>query len=173
MSRAVAIEPLTATAFAPFGEVLEAAGAPDRLINRGLCARYHDRAQLDFGPDGRAGVSLFLGQPYALPHRLDLMERHPLGSQAFLPMSRDPFLVIVAPDAGGMPGRPRAFATAPGQGVNIGRGVWHGVLTPVGRPGLFAVVDYIGPGGNLDEATIDPPWIVGRTDDAARFAAVP
>ncbi len=173
MSREIAIEPLTAAAFAPFGEVLEAAGPPDRLINRGLCARYHDRARLDFAPEGRAGVSLFLGQPYALPHRLDLMERHPLGSQAFLPMARDPFLVIVAPDSSGRPGRPRAFATAPGQGVNIGRGVWHGVLTPVGQPGLFAVVDYIGPGGNLEEAAMDPPWIVGRAEDAARFAAAP
>lgn len=170
MTRAIAIEPLTAAAFAPFGEVLEAAGPPDRLINRGLCARYHDRARLDFAADGRAGISLFLAQPYRLPHVLDLMERHPLGSQAFLPLSPDPFLVIVAPDAGGQPGRPRAFATAPGQGVNIGRRVWHGVLTPVGRPGRFAVVDYVGPRVNLEEAALDPPWTVGKAQDAARFA---
>ena len=77
--------PLTAAAFAPFGEVLEAAGPPSRLINQGLCGRYHDLARLDFGT-GRAGISLFNAVPQRLPYRLEMMERHPEGSQAFLPM---------------------------------------------------------------------------------------
>jgi ureidoglycolate lyase len=77
--------------------VLEATGDPDKIINQGLCGRYHDRARLDFGT-GRAGISLFDAEPRALPYRLEMVERHPEGSQAFLPMTEHPFLVIVAPD---------------------------------------------------------------------------
>ncbi|MCE6951268.1 ureidoglycolate lyase [Cereibacter sphaeroides] len=144
-------EPLTPAAFAPFGDVLAAEGEPDRLINQGLCGRWHDQARLDFGSDGRAGISIFRAEARSLPYRLEMVERHPDGSQAFLPMTENPFLVIVAPDEGGRPGRPRAFLTAPGQGVNLHRGTWHGVLTPLHTPGLFAVVDRIGPGMNLEE----------------------
>ena len=143
-------QPLTPAAFAPFGDVLDTSGDPDKLINAGLCGRYHDRAQLDFA-DGRAGISLFKAEPRSLPYTCDLLERHPLGSQAFIPMSQNPFLVIVAPDDDGLPGAPRAFVTAPGQAINLHRGVWHGVLTPLHTPGLFAVVDRIGDGANLQE----------------------
>lgn len=152
----IAAEPLTAEAFLPFGDVLEASGAPDRLINQGLCGRFHDRARLDFG-DGRAGISIFQAEPRRLPYDLEMLERHPLGSQAFLPMSQHPFLVIVAPDVDGRPGLPRAFLTAPGQGVNLLRNTWHGVLTPLHAPGLFAVVDRIGPGDNLEEHWLPKP----------------
>ncbi|HEX9858036.1 MAG TPA: ureidoglycolate lyase, partial [Paracoccaceae bacterium] len=81
MTQTIATEPLTAAAFAAFGDVLEASGAPDRMINQGLCGRYHDRARLDFGPDGRACISIFDAEPRALPYRLDMVERHPEGSQ--------------------------------------------------------------------------------------------
>jgi ureidoglycolate lyase len=87
-----------------------------------------------------------------------MVERHPDGSQAFLPMTQAPFLVIVAPDDGGRPGVPRAFLTAPGQGINLLRGTWHGVLTPLAAPGLFAVVDRIGEGANLEEHRFEDPW---------------
>ncbi len=157
--RPVRTEPLTPEAFRPFGDVLDASGAPDRLINQGLCGRFHDRARLDFG-DGRAGLSIFDARPRSLPYRLDMVERHPDGSQAFLPMSQTPFLVIVAPDEGGRPGTPRAFLTAPGQGINLLRGAWHGVLTPLHAPGLFAVVDRIGPGANLEEHWFETPYEV-------------
>jgi ureidoglycolate lyase len=157
--REIVTRPLTAEAFAPFGEVLEVAGPPDRLINQGLCARHHDRARLDFG-DGRAGISLFDAQPRSLPVRLEMMERHPEGSQAFLPMSLAPFLVVVARDADGAPGEPQAFLTAPGQGVNYRRNTWHGVLVPLSAPGLFAVVDRIGDGANLEEHWFAEPWLV-------------
>ncbi|TRD22863.1 ureidoglycolate lyase [Palleronia caenipelagi] len=150
MTETIRIRPLTAEAFAPFGDVLDTSGVPDKMINAGLCGRYHDRAKLDFA-DGRAGISLFHAELRSLPLILDLVERHPDGSQAFLPMSLDPFLVIVAPDQNGQPGQPMAFETAPGQGVNYHRGTWHGVLTPLTAPGLFAVVDRIGPGANLEE----------------------
>lgn len=157
----IAPQPLTATAFAPFGEVLEAAGAPDRLINQGLCGRYHDRARMDFGSGGRAGISIFRSEARRLPYRLEMMERHPEGSQAFIPMTQAPFLVIVAPDAGGRPGTPLAFLTAAGQGINLARGTWHGVLTPLTAPGLFAVVDRIGATPNLEEYWFPAPWTVG------------
>ena len=147
--------PLSASAFAPFGNVLEVSGSPDKIINAGLCGRYHDLAQMDFGPGGRAGISLFHAEPRSLPYTLDLLERHPEGSQAFLPMTQHPFLVIVSETAHS---RPLAFLTAPGQGINFHRGTWHGVLTPLHAPGLFAVVDRIGETDNLEEHHLDQPW---------------
>ncbi len=156
----IRIEPLTASSFAPFGDVLEAAGEPDRLINEGLCERFHDRARLDFGPGGRAGISVFRAQPQTLPYALALLERHPDGSQAFIPMSADPFLAIVADDAGGRPGTVRAFLAGAGQGVNLLRNTWHGVLTPLGGPGLFTVIDRIGTTPNLEEHRFETPLLV-------------
>ena len=153
------LQPLTAEAFAPFGDLLDTAGAPDKIINQGLCGRFHDRARFDFG-DGRAGLSLFQAQPRDLPLALDMMERHPDGNQAFIPMSTHPFVVIVAPDAGDAPGPPVAFTTVPGQAVNYHRGTWHGVLTPLHAPGLFAVIDRIGDGPNLEEHWFDTPYEV-------------
>ena len=161
MSITVRAAPLTATAFAPFGDVLEAVGPPDKMINAGRCARYHDRAVLDVS-DGRAGVSVFHSALATLPLSVPLVERHPDGAQTFIPMSMDGFLVLVAEDADGVPVRPQAFLTEPGQGVNFHRGTWHGVLTPLSGPGLFAVVDRIGEGANLEEYPIDPPWTVTR-----------
>ncbi|WP_407496162.1 ureidoglycolate lyase [Pseudooceanicola sp. MF1-13] len=159
MSGDIFIQPLTAEAFAPFGDVLDVTGTPDKFINQGMCARHHDRARVDFA-DGRAGISLFDAVPRSLPYLLEMVERHPEGSQAFLPMTQHPFLVIVAPDEGGQPGRPLAFLTAPGQGINFHRGTWHGVLTPLNDPGLFAVVDRIGEGTNLQEHWFDAPYNV-------------
>lgn len=164
MSDFVPVRPIEAAAFRPFGDVIDARGAPDRIINAGLCGRFHDRARLDFGADGRAGVSLFDAVPRELPYALDLLERHPEGSQCFVPMALAPFLVIVAPDEGGRPGRPLAFETEAGQAVNLLRGTWHGVLTPLHAPGLFAVIDRIGPGANLEERRLDPPLVVRRSE---------
>jgi len=160
MTDSIRTRPLTPEAFAAFGDVLDTRGVPDRLINQGLCGRYHDRAALDFG-DGCAGISLFDATPRQLPIRLDMVERHPQGSQAFLPMTQNRFLVVVAPDQDGRPGQPIAFLTHAGQGVNYHRGVWHGVLTPLSAPGLFAVIDRIGAGHNLEEHWFDTPyWII-------------
>lgn len=148
--------PLTATAFAPYGDILDATG-DFRLINAGLCQRHHDRATLDFGAQGRAGISVFKAAPRTLPYTFDLIERHPDGSQAFIPMSQHPFLVIVAP---GPDAAPIAFLTDGTQGINLHRGVWHGVLTPLHAPGLFAVVDRIGPTPNLEEHRYRESWTV-------------
>ena len=156
----IAIHSLTQDAFAAFGDIITLRNAPDKLINQGLCGRHHDLATLDFGPDGRAGISLFDATPRSLPYRLELVERHPECSQAFLPMTENPFLVIVAPDNGGIPGRPLAFRTLAGQGINFHRNVWHGVLTPLFAPGLFAVVDRIGSSTNLEEYWFEIPFMV-------------
>ena len=155
--RTLQTEPLTQTAFAPFGDVLEASG-DFRLINAGLCKRHHDRAKLDFA-DGRPGISIFEARPRSLPYAFDLIERHPHGSQAFIPMTGHPFLVIVAPDP---QTPPRAFLTNGAQGINLATGSWHGVLTPLTAPGLFAVIDRIGDGQNLEEHHYAEPWIVTK-----------
>jgi ureidoglycolate lyase len=152
-------QPLTAAAFAPFGDVLECSGRADMMINQGMCGRFDDRATMDFG-DGRAGISLLNATPRAFPYVLDMMERHPVGSQAFIPMHEHPLLVIVAQNEGNAPGLPQAFITQGGQGVNYHRNIWHGVLTPLHAPGLFAVVDRIGDGNNLQEHWFDDPFTV-------------
>ena len=118
-ARTLAAAPLTAEAFAAFGDVIEATGA-SFPINAGMCDRFHDLARIEFTGEGaRAGISIGYGRPYPLPLVFDLVERHPLGSQAFVPMTEDPFLVVVAPDEAGRPGRPRAFLTAPGPGGEL------------------------------------------------------
>lgn len=159
MNLRIKVEPLTAQAFAPYGDVLEPAGAPDKLINQGKCGRFHDLARLDF-EGGRAGMSIFQSEPETLPLSLEMMERHPQGSQAFVPMSDHPFLVVVAADADGTPTDPRAFLTAPGQAINFHRGTWHGVLTPLSKPGIFAVIDRIGEGANLQEHWFEQSYTV-------------
>ena len=163
MTRTITPLPLTPEAFAPFGDVLLVEGEPDWIINQGMCGRYHDLAELDF-TDGRAGINLFNAVPRGLPYKLDMVERHPLGSQAFLPMSENPFLVIVAPALESGPGTPVAFITKPGQGVNYHRNVWHGVLTPLSAPGLFAVVDRIGDGANLEEHWFEEAYTIVGND---------
>ena len=89
-----------------------------------------------------------------------MVERHPEGSQAFIPMDAEPFMVIVARDDGGAPGTPRAFRTEPGQGVNYLRNTWHGVLTPLAGSGVFAVIDRIGDTPNLEEFWFKTPYMV-------------
>lgn len=166
MTEVLKIEPLTAEAFSAFGDLIETKGQPDKVINQGKCGRFHDLATMDFN-SGRAGISLFRGEIETLPLTVKMVERHPDGSQAFIPMSETGFLVVVAPDDDGVPGTPRAFITAPGQAINFHRGTWHGVLTPLSEPGLFAVVDRIGTGANLEEHWFDTPYSVELDNDTA------
>lgn len=161
MTISLKAEVLTAKALAPYGDLMEASGTPDKVINQGKCIRYHDRALLDFS-DGKAGISIFKGEKETLPMPLQLVERHPMGSQAFVPMSADSFLVVVARDANGIPQDPKAFLTKPGQAINFHRGTWHGVLAPLSEPGLFAVIDRIGEGTNLEEHWFDTDYIIER-----------
>lgn len=160
MSRLLTAVPLTAEGLAPYGDVIEVAGAPDKLINQGMCGRHHDRARLDFGEGGRAGISLFDARARHLPHKVDMVERHPDGSQAFVPVSGVPMLVVVAEDAGGVPVELKAFISQPGQSINLHRGTWHGVLAPLGAPGQYIVVDRIGQTPNLEEHWFQNPYTV-------------
>jgi ureidoglycolate lyase len=150
-------EPLTRGVFAPFGEVIELDDARHYTINDGYAERYHDLARLDVAEaGGRPLLNIFRAKPRELPLRIRMVERHPLSSQAFLPLAAMPFLVVVAPpgQAPG-PGDLRAFVTRGQQGVNYARGTWHHPLIAFGRPGDFLVVDRGGGGENCDEVLFD------------------
>jgi len=159
LSVLLTLEPLTREAFAPYGDVIEVSGEPDKLINQGMCGRFHDLAKLDFG-SGRAGISLFDAQARHFPYTLDMMERHPEGSQAFIPLSGVPMIISVAKDNSGKPGQPRAFLSEPHQSINIHRNTWHGVLAPVERAGQYIVIDRIGDTPNLEEYYFQDSYIV-------------
>jgi ureidoglycolate lyase len=157
----IRIEPLTPEAFAPFGQVIDIEGAKHFPINRGMTERYHDLARIELGgPDPRPLLSIARGKPYRLPLTLAMVERHPLGSQAFYPLSPRPFLVIVAPDHHGTPTTPRAFLTRPGQGINYAMNTWHGVLTPLDEEADFLIIDRGGEGNNLEEHFFPEPYLV-------------
>jgi ureidoglycolate lyase len=159
--RTIKAKPLTKAAFGPFGDVIETDGADHYPINSGNCERFHDLARLDIrGDNARQIVSIFVAQPYPMPHTLTMVERHPLGSQAFMPLDEKPFLVIVAADENGVPGTPVAFMTSSGQGVNYAAGTWHGVVTPVGETQRFVVIDRAGDGDNLEEHDYPEPFLI-------------
>jgi ureidoglycolate lyase len=148
------VEALTRDAFAPFGEVLDADAARQVFtINEGTATRFHDLARLDCGSDdGRVCVSLFRAEARALPFTVAMLERHPLGSQAFVPL--DPatrYVVVVATDPAQPP---RAFLVDGGRGVNLHRGCWHHPLLVLDRRADFLVLDRAGPGANCDEAAL-------------------
>ena len=147
--------PLTKKAFTPFGQVIELEGARQFDINGSTTRRFHDLAQIDtLAEGGRPIVNLFRAQPRAQPVRLTLMERHPLGSQAFIPLAAQRYLVVVAPDAGGTPGPLQAFISTGWQGVNYDRNVWHHPLLALDMISDFLVVDRGGDGHNLEESPL-------------------
>lgn len=159
MTRIVTARPLTRAAFAEFGDVIDCDCDTHFPINGGKCERYHDLARVETaGENARVLISIFKGTPYEFPLRLTMVERHPLGSQAFMPLSSAPFLVVVCPDTPDGPGAPQAFLTNGEQGVNYPRSRWHGVLTPIGAKQDFLVVDRGGDGVNLEEHHFDEPW---------------
>lgn len=145
-------EPLTRAAFAPFGEVIETDGAEVRIINQGFAKRFHALAHAETG-DGRAIVSIFRAIRRPSPIRIDMLERHPLGSQAFAPLQPHDWLVVVAEDAGAAPDLTtlRCFRARGDQGVNYGRGVWHFPVLILTETQDFMIVDRDGPGENLNE----------------------
>ena len=151
--------PISEAAFAPFGEILRARAQPTKMINRGRCERHHALATVERG-GGEAIISIFRSEPVRFPYVCDLLERHPLGSQAFMPLGPGPWLSVVAPDIGGRPGDPLAFIVPEGVGVNLRAGVWHGVLTPLEAPADFLVVDREGAGVNLEDVAISPVKVI-------------
>ncbi len=152
---------MTAKAFAPFGELIDFDRPPEFTINNGMCDRYHYLAKADaIGNGAHPIISLGRARPYQLPLRLEMMERHPLGSQAFIPLSPRSFLVVVAPDDDDKPGEPLALLTQPGQGVNYYANTWHAVLTPLDRETDFVIVDRFGDGDNLEEFFFSDPYMI-------------
>lgn len=153
------VEALTREAFAPFGDVIEAASAAQTYaINGGTTTRFHDLARIDADRDGgRPVLSLFHAQPRELPFAITLLERHPLGSQAFVPLSQRPYLVVVAEDPAGAP---RAFLARDGQGVNYRAGTWHHPLLALDEVSDFLVIDRAGPGNNCDEVELSSTFTV-------------
>jgi ureidoglycolate lyase len=156
---ALNIQPLTREAFAPFGEVIMLDGAKHYPINAGTTERFHALARVDTAEQGGVPViSLFRGQPRPLPLPIIIMERHPLGSQAFVPVTQsadDEYLVVVAPAGEFDASQMKAFLATGFQGVSYGRGVWHHPLIALHRVSDFLIVDRVGEGNNCDEIELD------------------
>lgn len=153
---------LTREAFVPFGDVIETAGARHYPINAGTTERFHDLCKVDVAAErGTPLLSIFRGRPWQCPIEIKMVERHPLGSQAFVPLGGRPFLVVVAEEgSGGVPGPLHAFLSGGGQGVNYRRGTWHHPLLALEAASDFLVVDRGGPGENLQEFRFDAPYYV-------------
>jgi len=146
-------EPLSAAAFAPFGDVIEARPETAVEINAGYTTRFHALATAE--TDDKVIMSIFQGRPR--PLEAAMLERHPLGSQAFVPLGGQPWLVVVAEQAD--PTALRAFLCRGDQGVNYRAGVWHHPLLVLGDAQDFLVVDRAGQGPNLEEVFFEPVGI--------------
>lgn len=159
--RRVTPRPLTPEAFAPYGDVISARDGVERYpINYGATTRFNDLAAIDTDEGGgRTIVSLFRSQPL-IPAVLKIMERHPLGSQAFMPLNGRPYLVAVAPAGDLDPDRIEVFLASGDQGVNYAAGTWHHYSLALEAESDFLVIDRAGPGENLDEVELgEADWI--------------
>ena len=158
-------QPLTKAGFAPFGDVIEVDGVSPLTINQGFALRFDDLAKVDVMTEGgSAKTSIFVANPRPHPIAIDLMERHPLGTQAFYPLQDRPWAVLVCEDPLA-PETFRAFAATGRQGVNYHRNVWHFPLLVFDLQSRFLVVDRKGPGNNLEEVTLPAPLHVALASD--------
>nr|WP_298147550.1 ureidoglycolate lyase [uncultured Pseudomonas sp.] len=151
--RKLIIEPLSKEAFAPFGDVIETEGSEFFMINNGSTRRYHKLATVETAqPEDTAIISIFSAEALEMPLTVRMLERHPLGSQAFIPLLGHPFLILVAP-LGDAPESElvRAFRSNGRQGINYHRGVWHHPVLTIEKRDDFLVVDRSGSGNNCDE----------------------
>ncbi|MEM7377577.1 MAG: ureidoglycolate lyase [Pseudomonadota bacterium] len=150
-------QPLNATAFAPFGEVVSLEDAEQIPINYGATTRFNDLARADVSAGGgRPAVNVFRSTPVALPHRVQVLERHPLSSQLFYPLSPVRFLVLVSPGEAAPSADSLVLFLSDGQqGVNFHRNTWHHYHLVLDREADFLVVDRLGEGNNLEEHAID------------------
>ncbi len=148
------IEPLTGEDFAPFGQVIETHGAKYHSINQGTTTRFNHLATVAPGEGGQAIISIFRATSRPIPIAISMLERHPLGSQAFMPLCADDWLVVVSerPE----PCALRCFRATGSQGIQYAAGVWHHPLLVLAPTQDFLVVDRHGPGKNLEEITLDP-----------------
>jgi ureidoglycolate lyase len=154
--RQIALQPLTKDAFDSFGDVIDIDGAEAVEINQGFARRFNHLAGIDVAAGGAvANVSLFEARPRPQPIAIKLMERHPLGSQLFMPLQDKPWLVVVCSDPRDASSY-RAFTASGRQGVNYARNVWHHPLLVLGRDERFLVVDRL-TADNLEEVWLDQP----------------
>jgi ureidoglycolate lyase len=146
-------KPLTGEAFTLFGDVIDARTSDAFPINAGRTQRHHDLAKVEtLGENARTLINIFVSQPITLPLELTFLERHPQGSQAFMPLHQERFIVVVAPPGEHInPDDVRAFVTDGRQGVNYRAGTWHAIQSVLEREGEFLVVDRGGDGHNCDE----------------------
>lgn len=155
---------LTRECFAPFGTVIETDGHPPLLINDGTAQRYDRlaRATLARATDA-IGLSIFVARGRRFPMPIQALERHPLGSQAFVPLDGSAYVIVVATDAQGRPTRPQAFMARPDQGISLDIGVWHHPLIALADSARFLVVDAITDACNVETATPDgAPYVLTR-----------
>jgi ureidoglycolate lyase len=147
-------EPLTRAAFAPFGDVIETEGAGHFTINQGFAERFADLAKIDVSADGgETAIGIVVANPRPQPMAIEIMERHPLGSQIFYPLQDDGWLIVVC-------GNPhesasfRAFRASGRQGINYAPNIWHHPLLVLKKDSRFLVVDRKGEGRNLEEVLL-------------------
>ena len=159
MIKTLTIEPLTKEAFAPFGDVIESEGREHFMINSGSTQRYHHLGDVQLDEQGKGIFSIFRATKLEYPLAIKMLERHPFGSQSFIPLSGNGFLLVVAPVGDGSenidPATVRAFRAEAGQGVNYHTGVWHHPIMALRDNDEFLVVDRLGPGNNCDEFFFD------------------
>jgi ureidoglycolate lyase len=152
------IEPLMAETFSGFGDVIETQGRDHFMINNGSTERFHRLADIDVrGESAKAIISIFRAQQLEMPLNVVMLERHPQGSQAFIPLKGNPFLIVVAPKGENIdPENIRAFISNGQQGVNYHTGVWHHPILTTVPEDDFLVADRSGDGNNCDEHFFSP-----------------
>ena len=155
MARPLLPQPLEEKPFKEFGNIIGTFEREPLAINDGNTQRFNDLAELViFKEGGKPSINIFRSKPIFLPFVIKSMERHPLSSQAFFPLSEEPYLVVVAPKGELLPMEAKAFLAQPGQGVNFHPGVWHHYNLALNNISDFLVVDMISGTPNCDEITL-------------------
>ena len=148
--------PITKENFAKYGDMISTKDIKPLEINNGYAKRYDGIANLNTSSDnGETTISIFSALKRNFPMKIDMMEKHPLGSQAFIPMKETTFLVFVAPNEEKLDlNKIEAFIIPPGVGVNYKPGTWHFPLIST-EDMNFLVVDRKGSGDNLVIENLD------------------
>ena len=136
--------------FSAYGDLISTDDINPMDINAGYAKRFDDLANVDTSIDGgKTIVSIFSALKRTFPMKIDMMEKHPLGSQAFIPMKETTFLSFVAP-AGESPeiSKIQSFIIPPKTGINYKPGIWHFPLIST-EDTDFLVIDRKGSGKNL------------------------
>lgn len=158
-------KPLTDAAFSAFGDVIEANTEAKIIeINEGFTQRYHDLAKVDVNANaGHTLINIFRSTPLSQPIAIKMMERHPHGSQAFIPMGQNPYLVVVAPAGDFDINKLEVFIANSDQGVNYHKGTWHHFCLALGGESDFLVVDRGGEGDNCDVLALDGSLVIAKS----------